>query len=303
RCDRLRDRSQDELRAIIEDAARAGVPADSEAGKIGALYNSFMDEARIESLDAAPIAQDLADIRNAKTKSDIAALMGRSRGGLGGSLFTIGVTEDPKDPTHHTLSSSQAGLGLPERDYYLQDSFKDKKAKYRDYIARMLDMAGWPDAQGNADAILALETRIAEASWTRAESRNRDKTYNPMTPDELAAYAPGFEWSAWLAGARLGEARRIVVRQNTAFPKLPAIFARVPGQTLQAWSAFRVVDQAARFLSRRFARALFEFRLRELGGQAEPRARWRRGVQVVEGALGEALGKQYVARYFPPQSK
>src|SRR5262249_57202938 len=130
------------------------------AGKIGALYNSFMDEARIESLDAAPIAQDLADIRRAKTKADIVALMGRSRGGLGGSLFTIGVTEDPKDPTHHTLSSSQAGLGLPDRDYYLQDSFKDKKAKYPDYIARMLDIAGWPDAPGHADPLLDIETRI-----------------------------------------------------------------------------------------------------------------------------------------------
>jgi putative endopeptidase len=301
--DILRDKSQDKLHAIIEEAAKGSAAADTETGKIGALYKSFMDEARIEMLDAAPIAEELAKIRDSKTRADIAVLMGRSRGGFGTSIFSIGVTEDSKNPGRHALSSSQAGLGLPDRDYYLRDSFKDKKTKYHDYIARMLDMARWPSPQTHADDILAFETRIAEASWSRAESRDRDKTYNPITPAELEAYAPGFPWTAWLAAARVGEASRVIVRQNTAFPKLATIFADTPVETLQAWAAFHLVEQTAPFLSKRFAEARFEFRGRELTGQPEEQARWKRGVRLVEGTLGEALGKEYVARYFPADSK
>jgi putative endopeptidase len=291
------------VRTIIEDAAKSGAAPDSDAGKIGGLYTAFMDEARVEMLDAAPIAGELAEIRDAKTKADIAILMGRSRSGFGGSLFLVAVNEDEKDPTHHTLHVSQAGLGLPDRDYYLKDTFRDKKAKYRDYAARLLDMVGWAQPQEHADAIVALETAIAGASWSRAETRNRDKTYNPMAPAELDTAAPGFPWSTWLAAAGVGEANRVVVRQNTAFPRLANIFADAPLETLQAWQAFRVVDQTAPFLSARFVTARFEFRAKELGGQPEERQRWRRGTQLVDSALGEVVGKEYAARHFPSDSK
>ena len=203
--------------------------------------------------------------------------MGRAKSGFGGSLFSVTVSEDEKDPTRSTLHASQAGLRLPDRDYYLRDTFQGKKAKYRDYVARMLDMVGWAEAQQRADDIVALETRIAEASWSRAESRDRDKTYNELTLAELEAYAPGFPWSAWLAAAEVGGARRVVVRQNTAFPKLAKIFADASLQTLRAWQAFGVVDQTAPYLSERFVKAQFEFRATELSGQPEPRQRWKRG--------------------------
>jgi putative endopeptidase len=301
--DRLTDKTQEQVRAIIEEAAKSGASADTDAGKIGALYNAFMDEARIERLDLAPIAGDLAEIRDAKTRDDIAVLMGRSKNGFGGSLFNITVNEDEKDPTRNTLHASQGGLGLPDRDYYLKDAFRDKKVAYRDYVARLLGMVGWPQAQQRADDVVALETRIAEASWSRAESRDRDKTYNPMTPAELNAMAPGFAWSAWLAASDLGGAGRIVVRQKSAFPKLAGIFAETPLETLQAWKAFRVVDQTAPFLSARFVTARFEFRGKALVGQAEERQRWRRATQLVDSSLGEVVGKEYVARHFPPQSK
>ena len=143
----LREQTQEQLHAIIEELAGSGAAPDSETGKIGALYRAFMDEARIEGLDAAPIADDLAKIRAAQSKDEIAALMGAARGGFGASFFFLNVSEDPKDPTHHVLAASQGGLGLPDRDYYLRDAFKDKKAKYRDYVARMLAMANWADAR------------------------------------------------------------------------------------------------------------------------------------------------------------
>jgi putative endopeptidase len=164
-------------------------------------------------------------------------------------------------------------------------------------------MVGWADAQQRADDVVALETRIAEASWTRAESRDRDKTYNLVTPAELDALAPDFPWSVWLAAADVGTASVIVIRQKSAFPKLAKIFADAPLQTLQAWKAFHVVDQTAPFLSARFVTARFEFRGRELVGQPEERVRWRRAAQLIGSSLGEAVGKEYVARHFPPASK
>jgi putative endopeptidase len=301
--DALTDKTQGQVRAIIEEAAKSGAPPDTDAGKIGTLYSTFMDEERIERRDLAPIAGDLTEIRGAKTKNDIAVLMGRSKSGFGGSLFNIMVNDDDKDPDHNVLHASQGGLGLPDRDYYLRNSFRDKKAKYRDYIARLLEMVGWADAEQRADDIVALETKIAEASWTRAESRDRDKTYNPLTPVELDALAPGFPWSAWLAAADVGEAHVIVARQTSAFPKLAKIFADTSLTTLQAWEAFRVVDQTAPFLSARFVTARFEFRGRALVGQTQEQPRWRRATQLVGSSLGEAVGKAYVARHFPPESK
>src|SRR5271168_1141832 len=144
--DDLADKTQEQVRAIIEEAAKSPSP-DTDSGKIGALYSAYMDEARIEQLDFTPIAGDLAKIRDAKTKADVAVLMGRARSGFGGSLFFVSVTEDEKDPTRNTLHASQAGLGLPDRDYYSKDAFMDKKDKYRDYVARLLDMVGWAEAR------------------------------------------------------------------------------------------------------------------------------------------------------------
>src|SRR5215468_8152603 len=300
----LRDKSEEQVQAIINDAAKSGAAPTTDMGKIGAIYNAFMDEAAIEQRDVAPITEDLNKIRNARTKADIAALMGRARsGGFGASLFFVGVDEDQKDPTRNALYAGQSGLGLPDRDYYLKDAFKDKKEKYHGYVGRMLEMVGWPDAAKRADEIVALETRIAEASWSRAESRDIDKTYNPVTPAELDAQAAGFPWSTYLAAAQVGDAPRIVVSQLSAFPKLATIFAETPLDTLKAWQAFRVVDQAAPYLSKRFVDARFEFRNKELGGQLEDRPRAKRGVQLVSSSVGELVGKEYVARYFPPASK
>jgi putative endopeptidase len=303
--DALTDKTQEQVRAIVEEAARSGAAADTDTdtGKIGALYNAFMDEGHIERLDLAPIAADLAEIRETTTRPGIAALMGRSKRGLGGSLFNISINDDEKAPDRETLHVSQGGLGLPDRDYYLRASFRDKKAAYRDYVARLLDMARWPEASQRADEIVAFESRLAEASWSRAESRDRDKTYNPLTLAELDALAPDFPWEALLDAAGVRDARVVVVRQKSAFRKLAKIFAETPVATLQAWKAFRVVDQAAPYLSARFVTARFEFRGKALAGQAEEQPRWRRALQLINSSLGESVGREYVARHFPPDSK
>ncbi len=299
----LNDRTQEQIHDIVTEASRSGAAPDTDAGKIGALYNSFMDEDRIERLDIAPIADELAEIRKATTKTAIAALMGRSVRGFGSSLFDLSVSEDEKDPDRNTLYSSQDGLGLPDRDYYLKDAFRDKKAAYRDYVAHLLDMAGWQEPQPIADEVVAFETRVAEASWSRAESRDPDKTYNPQTPAELATLAPDFPWAAWLDAAGVPTARVVVVAQKSAFPKLARIFADTPVATLQAWEAFRVIDEAAPYLSKRFESARFDFRGRTLAGQAEEQPRWRRAMRLIDASIGEAVGREYVARHFPPEAK
>src|SRR5262249_10826518 len=147
-----------------------------------------------------------------------------------------------------------------------------------------------------------FEHAIAEVSWPLSESRDSDKTYNPTTVAELTQSAP-FAWDIFMRAARLAPVSRVVVGEVSAIPKIAALYAQTPVDTIKAWQAFRVVDAAAPYLSKRFDDAHFEFRRKTLSGQAEPAARWKRGVRVVDGAMGEAIGRVYVARHFPPEAK
>jgi putative endopeptidase len=302
--DMLRELSDNRLKALItEYAANPNLAATSDEGKIAALYNSYMDEARVNQLDAAPLRADLQEIRALRTRSDFARYQGTTSGHFGGSFFGAFVNADQKAPDTNVLYLVQGGIGLPDRDYYLKDNFKDKKEAYQAYAARMLGMIGWDNSTQAAADIVALETKIAEASWTAIETRDDVKSYNPMTVGELQRYAPGFDWQAYLTGAQAGTPPRVIAMQNTAFPKIAKIFAETPIETLRAWQAFRLVDQASPFLSRRFSDAQFDFRGKTMGGQPAQRSREKRAVSFAEGAMGEALGRDYVARYFPPESK
>jgi putative endopeptidase len=299
----LRDLSEARTRQLVE-SYKIGNPArDGDQAKVAALYRGFLDEAAIEALDAKPLQPRLAAIRGVGTKDQMARLMGQSLGSFGGSFFGSGVNDDSKNPDYYVLYMGQSGLGLSDRELYLQDKFAPQKARYQQYVAQMLGMAGWADAEAAAAKVVALETEIAKAHWTRAESRNRDKTYNPYTPAQLAATAPGFPWATFMSAAGIGKAEKVVVSQNTAFPKLAQIFAGADLDTLKAWQAFHTTDEAAPLLSRRFSDANFEFRQKFLQGQPEQRERWKRAVAVAEGAMGEAIGRDYVKLYYPAESK
>jgi putative endopeptidase len=167
----------------------------------------------------------------------------------------------------------------------------------------MLGLAGWPEPEANAKAIVAMEDEIAQVSWAKSDQRDDNKTYNPMTIAELAKSAPGFDWRVYMAAAELPGVDRIIFDENTAAPKIAAIFAKTPVPVLQAWLAFNVVDNAAPQLSKRFADAQFEFRDKTLTGQPEQRPRWKRAVTLVNALMGEAVGRLYVETYFPPESK
>ena len=300
----LGDLSEARVRAILDRwAADKKLKAGSDEAKVAAIYRTFLDEETVEKLDAKPIQPHLEAIRKAETHADVAKIMGRSAGTFGGSFFGAAVYDDAKNPERYALYLSQAGLGLPDREYYLRDNFKAQKERYQQYVADLLRLAGWEEPEKNAAAIVALETKIAEGQWPRAESRNRDKTYNPMTPAEIEKNAPGFPWAVYFKEAGLDKAERAVVRQNTAFPKLAQVFADAPVDTLKAWQAFHLVDDAAPFLSKRFVDAQWEFRSKFLQGTEEQRPRWKRAVGAAEGSMGEAIGRTYVAEYFPAESK
>ena len=300
--DVLAELSAARSRAVIEKAA-ADHNASGDAAKVGAFYRAFLDDRRIERLDAQPMQAQLSAIGKAETPGDIAALMGRSNLGFGSSFFGLYIQPDPKAPTRYAVRLTQAGLGLPDRDYYLKPEFATYLTKYRDYVANVLGMVGWPDPTANAKAIVALEHDIAEISWTRAERRDDAKTYNPMTVAELETAAPGFDWPRFLEAAEIGDVHRLIVDENTAAPKIAAIFARTPVPVLKAWLAFHLVDEAAPNLSSRFVEAQFAFRGKTLTGQPEQRPRWKRGVALVGDQMGEAVGKLYVDAYFGPQAK
>jgi putative endopeptidase len=301
--DILNELSQARLRTIVEGYLDRPQGAATDRGKIAALYLAFMDEGRIESLDARPLASDLARVRAIHTRAELARFMGEAHGGAGSPFFGAFVDLDYRNPNLNVLYLTQSGLGLPDRDYYLQPAFAEKKAKYEAYVATQLKNAGWPDPEGAAKRVVALETRIAEAHWSRIESRDANKTYNPMTLAELEKAAPEFPWAAWLSASGAGKAKSVVVRQPTAFAKLAKVYADTPVEAWRDWEAYHVVDEAAPYLSKRFADAHFAFHGKELSGQPENRPRWKRGLSLVERAMGEAVGRDYVKAYFPPESK
>ena len=303
--DVLGELSERRVHAILEEAAAAKAKPGSEKAKIGAFYKAFMDEARVEARGDKPLQKDLAAIRAAKSRDDLVKLMADPRHGYYASIFGGGIGQDAKAPDRYAFLLGSGGLGLPDRDYYLSDTprFKEIRAKYVAYVAKLLTLARWPDPQANAEAVMALETKLAEASWTRIQRRDRDKTYNPMTPAELAAYAPGFDWSGYFAELEVPGLDRVIVSDNTAFPAKAKTFGETPLDTLKAWEAFHTIDGAAPVLSKAYVDTRFEFRSKTLAGQPELQARWKRAVTAIDGSLGEAVGQVYVARYFPPSAK
>jgi putative endopeptidase len=298
----LRDLSEARAKAIVMDlAAKKGLAGDD--AKISTLYNVMMNDTAADKLDIAPLNTKLKSIAAIRTKTQMAAYMGMTHKGFGSSLFGMSVGPDEKNPEMNVLSLGQSGLGLPDRDYYLQDKYADKLKKYEAYIADMLGKAGYAEPAKAAHDIVAFETEIAKVSWSRIDRRDPTKTYNPMKLVELNTAAPGFEWPAFFAAAGVAKASKVIVSENTAVPKIAKVFADTPLATLKAWETFRTIDEAAPYLSKRFVDAQWQFRSHELGGALAQQPRWKRAIGLVSGELGEALGRDYVATYFPPESK
>ncbi|MDQ3119719.1 MAG: M13 family metallopeptidase [Verrucomicrobiota bacterium] len=313
----MTDLTEQRLHDLLEAAAAkaAADPSTNEA-KVGAFYKSFMDEARIERLGADVLKEKLAEIQAATTREALAAAMGRTQADFEGSIFVFAIDVDVKEPSRYVFYIGQGGLGLPDRDYYLKPDFAAQRGKYQEYVTHLLQLIKWPDAKSRAVDLMAFETKIAEASWTRAQQRDPIATYNEVPVAKLDTLAPGFPWNAFLTGAGVGEVDRVIVAEKSAFPKIADLFGETPVEVLQAWHAFKIADHAAPFLSKAFADAYFEMHNKTLSGQAEQQVRWKRGVHTVSGGdygtgqrydrfgnLGWAVGELYSAKYFPPDAK
>ncbi|MGE5358011.1 MAG: hypothetical protein ACM3NQ_03275, partial [Bacteroidales bacterium] len=289
----LVDRNQEQLRAIVLSA-----PKDSQ---LGAFYSSYMDEPRLEQLDAAPLKADLEKIDAIKTKAQLTRYMAHTLSDFGSTVYALGTLPDPANPKVNIAFVGSNGMGMPDRDYYLTDKYKKQRDAYRAYIQRTLEMIGTPNASAEADKLLAFESEIAKISWPQADLRDLDKLNNPMTLAQLKKYAPQFDWSGYLGEAKV-MSPHMLVADNTAIKAMAALYAKTPLETLKTWEKFKVTNDAANYLSKRFIDSKFEY-AKTLTGAKELRPRWRRGIAEVDGRLGELLGKTYVDRYFPAQSK
>lgn len=299
----LSDRTEQQLLAIIKNAATQS--GEGEAQQVGDLYASFMDEARVNAAGLAPLQPYLFEIEKLSSSDQIPALMGTLEWIGTASLIETGIYADAKNPEYYTAYLVQGGLGLPDRDYYLSDSdkFKAVRQAYRDYVTRVLSLAGTIDAGAHADAILALETRIAEKHWTKVESRDAQKTYNRREVKDINSNTPGFDLSAWLATFGVQDLETVVIQQPSYFEALGELVASASIETWREYFRLRLIDAYAPFLSDAFVDAHFQLHGRAVLGIDSNKPRWKRGVDLVEDKLGEALGKIYVEKHFPPRAK
>jgi putative endopeptidase len=301
----LRDQAELDVRALAEESAASDASTGSDERKVGDLWASFMDEESVEARDAKPLAGDLADIRALTSVDDLLSLLGRlQRHGTPGVVAWY-VDNDGEDATRYIVNLVQGGLGLPDESYYREDAYAETRAAYVEHIAAMLRLVDEPDAAGAAERMMALETALAAGHWTRVDSRDALKTYNKRTRAQLDELAPGLGWGRWLAATEVpdGAFDEVIVRQPEALETASRLLGEVPLADWKAWLVFHHVRAASPFLSSRFVDANFAFYGTLLSGIPELRERWKRGVDVVEGGLGEAVGRLYVARHFPPEHK
>ena len=299
----LFDEVQDRLRGIVETAEQAA--PGSEARKIGDLYASFMDTARIEALGLKPLSAELADIDGLQSRRDLTRLIAHLQEIGVGTPFEPEIDQDHRESTAYALYLGQSGLGLPDRDYYLENTprFKDVRAKYLQHIERMLGLAGDPDAGRNAKAIVKLETDLARVQWTKVRNRDPIATYNKFSVAKLRALAPDLDWSSYLSSTGMTAARNVIVQQPSYMRAASEMLRKTPLPTWRAYFRWQLLRTYAPYLNDRFVDERFAFFGTVLSGVPENRPRWKRGITLTDQAIGEGLGRLYVEKYFPPQSK
>ena len=319
----LSDMSEARIKLIIDELAAATPPVDTLEGKIAAYYNAHLDTDTINARGMEPVQPYLDTIAAIETREDLIRVFGTP--GFA-SPFGGGVSIDAKQPDTHIVYMGQSGLTLPTRDYYLDDTEKNLALREGlvDYITIVLNEAGFDDAEGAAQRILALETEMAKVSWDRTLRRNRDLTYNKVTLDELRALDANVDFDAFLAAGMIEGQTDFVVstmppteeelaeldlteeqRANLAlgFPSSVALAGSQPIDVWKEWLAFKFINSNTSVLPSVIDEASFDLFGKQLRGQPEQRERWKRSVSAVQGALGEGIGKVYVERYFPPENK
>ena len=301
----LNDRTQEQLQAIIKEAAASKDSDNANSQKLGGMYNAFMDTQRIEELGAAPMSDVLEQVGRVSDHKELAAQIGRlGRLGIGGP-FGFYVYPDAKNPQIYGLWLYQSGLTMPDRDYYLKPDkkYSDFRNDFRTYVHDILKLAGHPEPEKAAKRVLMLETKIAQRQMTRVESRDAEKNYNKRTVAEVGKALQGFPWAPYSSTAGLDGQNQLIVRNLPYFQKFGNLFAKTDLQTWKDYLAFQVVDHYAEALSSDFEDRHFQFHETTLNGVPENEPRWKRAVGATSHVLGEPLGQEYVKRHFSPQAK
>ena len=313
--DTLEDLSRKRTAGLIEEAAKANAPAGSNTRKIADLYNSYLDEATIEAKGLAPLRPELDAIAAIHDKHDLARALGETlRADVDAlnntnfhtaNLFGLWVAPGFNDSEHYAPYLMQGGLDLPDREYYLADtqSMRDIRTKYQAYVSALLKLAGFTDPDLRAQHIIELEHAIAEKHLSLADEQDIHKANNTWTQADFAANAPGLDWAEYFRAAGLSSQASFIVWQPTAFTGESALVASTALDTWKDWLAFHLIDAYAGVLPKAFADESFAFFGKTLSGTPEQRPRWQRGVAVVNGLLGDAVGQIYAQRYFSPEAK
>ncbi len=308
----LEETSELRVHAIIAELAEGishGTPDKDgmreDARKIAALYTSFMDELRAEQLGLEPVRSQLQAVAELADTGQLAAFLGEFERGGGAGLFLRFVSTDDRNSDRYLANIKQGGLGMPDESYYRDARYADVRAKYVAYLTKLFTLAEHREPAATAQAVLDLETRLAAGHWERAETRDVQKIYNLTSLDELTALAPEFGWRTYITALGGSDATiaETIVLQPSYLAHMSAVLAELPIEQWRSWTAARVLRAASPFLCEALVRNDFEFYGRVLNGTPELPARWKRAVAFVEGAIGEAVGKKYVARHFPPASK
>jgi predicted metalloendopeptidase len=302
----LFEKAQSDLKAILLDAtsAVAAGKATPEMRRLGDMYASFMDEKGVEARGIAPLTPLFDEIAAVDGPAALARFFGKGQGRGINVPFGIYVYPDERHSTHNIAYLDQAGLGMPNRDYYLktEDTYVNFRKKYVEYVSKLLTLAGEKDGDARAAKILALETELAKAQSTPVEDRDPVKTYNKHSLESAAKLVPAFDWASWFAASGL-PAGDFVVRQPSYLAALGKLTRAGNLATWKDYLEVRTIGAYARVLSSPFVEASFDFNSRTLNGTEALRPRWKRAVSETENAMGEALGQEYVARHFPPEAK
>ncbi len=304
--DILYEENQVRLKEIIEDAAENENAAQGgDIQKVGNFYNSFMDSVTIEDLGITPLQDELDRIDKVQSYDDLSKLFAHHRMIGVTRPFSFYVHQDAKNSTEYILYFTQSGLGLPDRDYYFNegDKFDEFRSKYVEYVAEILRLAGTENSESISNKVMEIETSMADKHWTRVENRDRDKTYNKYTIQQLSELTPNFNWHSFLTDAELSKADNAIVRQPSYIIALNDIISKYSVEDWKNYSKFKLISSFAPELSSTFVDASFNFYGKTLRGTEENRPRWKRAVSATNASLGEVLGKIYVEEYFKPEAK
>ncbi|HEV7691383.1 MAG TPA: M13 family metallopeptidase [Hyphomonadaceae bacterium] len=300
--DKLRDKSENDVHAVLEALTKTPPAAGTVQEKVLNLYNSWMDEAAIEARGIEPLKQDLANIEAAKTKADINKLIANIDYS---GPFGMSIQVDPSDTTKYSVFIGQAGLGMPVRDYYLAkgEKFDGYRAAYKVYVTKIFELIGDKEPAKSADAVIGMETKLANIHWAQDRRRDVQATNNPTDLAGLKKWAPAADWDVIFKEAGLADAPRIVVAEKSAVIDGAKLLDTVPVATWQKYLAFHLASDYAAQLPKAFDDASFAFFGKTLRGQEVQRDRWKRGVGLLDGMIGEGVGELYVAKYFPQDNK